>query len=203
MSVFSATPVRYLITRGTLSPSNFQSEKNHLLETVSLAVEARIELVQIREKSLPGRQLFELAVEAAIAVRGSDTMLFINERFDIAVAAGADGVHLTSTSIPADRVRENVPAGFLIGVSCHDLSEVCRAKDGGADFALFGPVFRTPGKGEPIGLGELTDVCSSAAPFPVIAIGGIDVSNAGSVVESGAAGYAAIRYLNQFVRMAR
>jgi thiamine-phosphate pyrophosphorylase len=197
------SPVRYLITPGSLTSSNFDSENDLLLETLRLAVKAGIELVQIREKSLPARYLFELAAEAAAMARGSNTRVLLNERFDIAIAAGLDGVHLTSTSISVERVRENVPDGFLIGVSTHSTSEVAAARDSGADFALLGPIFATPGKGDPIGLEELGSICGSVAPFPVIGVGGIDASNSQAVIDSGAAGYAAIRYLNDFVRMAR
>ena len=127
----------------------------------------------------------------------------VNERFDIAIAAGADGVHLTSRSIPVSEVRANVPDDLLIGVSAHRRSEVTAARNRGADLALFGPVFATPGKGDLVGLEEFVTVCREAAPFPVIGIGGIDGANAESVLNAGAAGYAAIRYLNEFVRMAR
>ena len=196
-------PVRYLISSGSLTSTNFNSEKVRLLETLRLAVEAGIELVQIREKLLSARHLFELAVDAAAIVGGTSTRVLLNERFDIAIAAGLDGVHLTSTSISVERVRENVPDGFLIGVSTHSTSAVAAARDSGADFALLGPVFATPGKGDPIGSEELGSICGSVAPFPVIGVGGIDASNSQAVIDSGAAGYAAIRYLNDFVRMAR
>jgi thiamine-phosphate pyrophosphorylase len=196
-------PVRYLITRGSLTSFNFHTEKDLLLETLRLAVDARIELVQIREKSLPAMLMFELAVDAAAIVRGTSTRVLQNERFDIALAAGLDGVHLTSTSIPVERVRGNVPDGFLIGVSAHSELEIKAARDKGANFSLLGPVFATPGKGDPIGSEEFGSICRSTAQFPVIGVGGVDGSNCQSVVNSGAAGYAAIRYLNDFVRMSR
>lgn len=203
MSSLFEEPIRYLITPGSLTSSNFQSGKLHLLETLHLAVEAGIELVQIREKSLPARHLFDLAVEAATIARGGRTRILVNERFDIAVAADLDGVHLTSTSIPVERVRANVPDGFFIGVSTHTESEIEAARDGRADFGLLGPIFETPGKGEPLGLDKFGAICRSFGRFPVIAVGGVDASNCHSVIDSGAAGYAAIRYLNDFVRMAR
>jgi thiamine-phosphate diphosphorylase len=196
-------PVRYLITPGLLTSTNFHTEKEYLLETIRLTVAAGIELVQIREKSLPARHLFELAVDAAAIVSGTTTRVLLNERFDIAVAAGLDGVHLTSTSIPVERVRANVPNGFLIGVSTHSESEIGSAREGGADFALLGPVFPTPGKGGPMGVDDFGSICRAAEPFPVIGVGGIDGSNVDDVLGAGAAGYAAVRYLNDFVRMAR
>jgi thiamine monophosphate synthase len=107
------SPVSYLVTSGSLTSSNFHSEKDHLLKTVRLAIGADIELVQIREKLLPARYLFELASEAAAMARGSNTRLLLNERFDIAEAAGLDGVHLTSTSIPASLLTAHLRSSPL------------------------------------------------------------------------------------------
>ena len=119
------------------------------------------------------------------------------------MAAGADGVHLTSTSIPAGRVRSNVPDGFLIGVSAHTRAEVESARRGGADFAMLGPIFVTLDKDEPLGLLELRDIASIVKPFPVIGIGGIEQATSEEVIAAGAAGFASIRYLNDFVRITR
>ena len=199
MSTFPQSPIRYLITRGDLTESNFSTEKHNTLAVVRSAVNVGIELIQLREKSLDGGSLFELARAAAKLTAGSGTRLLVNERFDIALAAGANGVHLTSRSLPADAVRNVVPQGFLIGKSTHSKDEVLEALVAGADFALFGNVFATPGKGEPAGLGMLFDICASISPFPVIAVGGIDGSNSDSVIDAGAAGFASIRYLNEFV----
>jgi len=140
--------------------------------------------------------VFELAVDLAAVVRGSATRLLINDRADIAAAAGADGVQLTSTSLPVDVVREAFGAGMLIGVSTHSIEEVRQAESGGADFAVFGPVFETPGKPHAQGVDQLTNASTSVAPFPVIAIGGIDAGNVSSVLSAGASGFAAIRALN-------
>ena len=199
MSTLPKRPIRYLITRGNLNPSNFSTEKLKTLETVRFAVERGIEMVQIREKSLEGRDLFELTLQAVKLAGAGDARILVNERFDVAVAAGADGVQLTSTSIPVEYVRSAVPQGFLIGVSTHSEREVLNAKAVGADFAVFGNVFATPGKGEPAGVGGLSSLCGAAGKFPVIAVGGIDESNIDSVIDAGAAGFASIRYLNEFV----
>jgi thiamine-phosphate pyrophosphorylase len=164
-------------------------------------VTAGIEIVQIREKRLPSRLLFELVRHASELTSGSSTRLLVNERFDIAIAAGADGVHLTSTSVPLEQVRASVPTEFIIGVSSHSSAEVVAAKDAGADYAMLGPIFETPGKVDPLGLGELERVCRSVAEFPVVAVGGIDASNETAVFAAGAAGVAAIRYLNDFVKI--
>lgn len=201
MSFPSGRPVRCLITTGDCTSSNFQTQAKFVLETIRLAVEAGLEMVQIREKLLPTRLLFDLATGASGIIRGSRTKLLINERFDVALASDADGVHLTSTSIPVAQVRASVPQGFIVGVSTHSEPEVAAAKDAGADFAFFGPVFTTPSKDDSKGLWELELACRSVSPFPVLAIGGIDGSNQAQVLSIGAAGFAAIRDLNDFVRI--
>lgn len=202
MSFPSGRPVRCLITTGDCTSSNFQTQAKFVLETIRLAVEAGLEMVQIREKLLPTRLLFDLATGASGIIRGSRTKLLINERFDVALASGADGVHLTSTSMPIAHVRANVPRDFIVGVSTHSAYEVAGAKDAGADFAIFGPVFPTPGKENAVGLGTLAQICSGFTPFPILAIGGIDEGNQASVLSAGASGFAAIRYLKHFVRIA-
>ena len=156
-------------------------------------------LFQIREKSLPARVLYELTSRAAEITRATQTRLLVNDRVDIARAAGADGVHLTTRSLPADVVRRICGAEFLIGVSTHSLEEARAARDAGADFVVFGPVFETESKrgfGEPQGLDKLRQVASELRDFPVLAIGGISLENFGACLEAGASGVAAIRLLN-------
>lgn len=203
MSFFSGRTVRCLITEGLCTAPNFSVLRNTVLDTVRLAVEAQIELVQIREKLLPTRLLFDLTAAAARLVQSSGTKLLINERFDVALAARADGVHLTSASIPVARVRECVPSTFIIGVSTHSRLEVTDAKAGGADYVLFGPIFPTPGKELVKGLDELQMVSSRVSPFPVLAVGGVNTGNHELALKAGAGGIAAIRYLNDFVRIAK
>ena len=192
-----------LITPGLADPTNFSIQKAEILKAVELAVEAGIEMLQVREKRLPARHLFELVRDATTLVAGTTARLLVNERFDIATAAGADGVHLTSASTPVDVVRQSLPSGFLIGVSAHTAEGVVAANDAGADYAMIGPVFATPGKGEPLGVDGLERVCRLASPFPVVAVGGIDAANEAAVTNAGAAGVAAIRYLNDFVRLGK
>ncbi|MEQ1762455.1 MAG: thiamine phosphate synthase [Pyrinomonadaceae bacterium] len=201
MIAFPVSRFRILITPGLADSSHFSIQRTEILETVELAVAAGIEMVQIREKQLPARPLFDLVREAATLTSGTETRLLVNERFDIALAAGADGVHLTSTSMPVDLVRGSVPPGFIIGVSTHSSEEVATAEESGANYAMLGPIFATPGKDDPIGLDELARVSRAVSPFRVVAVGGIDASNAASVIEAGAEGVAAIRYLNDFVRI--
>ena len=194
MSLDLSRPLVYLITKGECDASNYAAASQQILDITRVAVESGVDLIQVREKRLGGRLLFELTQGVAAIVRGSGTKLLVNDRLDVAVATGADGVHLTSRSITAEVVRSHAPPNFLIGVSCHsheDLSAVA-----GADLALFGPVFASPGKGGGVGLKALADVCNDAKDLPIIAIGGIDTTNYHDILEAGAAGLAAIRALN-------
>ena len=184
-------PITYPITSGKTTPQTISDT----LRFVRAAVEAEVVLLQIREKSLPARVLYELATRAADITRDSKTRLLINDRADIARAAGADGVHLTSQSLPAGVVRRTFGSEFLIGVSTHSLDEARAARDGGADFVVFGPVFETESKrgfGAPQGLDKLRQVADELRGFPVLAIGGISLENAGACFDAGASGVAAI-----------
>ena len=195
MSFRLGRPALYLITRGELTPANFHTRKSEVLDAISVAVQEKVELVQVREKLIDTRRLFSLVRDARSITQGSRTRLLVNDRADVAAAAAADGVHLTSTSIPASVIKKNF-SELIIGVSTHTADEVNAARSNGADFALFGPIFETPGKGEPAGINVLGDICAAAHEFPVLAIGGIDETNFQDVLEAGAAGFAAIRSLN-------
>ncbi len=166
------------------------------LEVIRAAIGNSVPLIQIREKQLSARELYKLSSAAVKATENTDTKILVNERFDVAIHAGADGVHLPSFAFGADDVRRVAGPKFLIGVSCHSADDVRVAKDSGADYATLGPVFASPGKGPPIGIEAFASVLCDVAPFPVIALGGIDASNYRTVIDTGAAGFAAIRYLN-------
>jgi thiamine-phosphate pyrophosphorylase len=194
------TPAACLITTGESTAENFTDTKKEILETIRLAAEAGISLIQIREKQLPARLVWELARDAAAMTSRTGAKLLINDRADIAVAAGADGVHLPSNSIPVEIVRRYFPVDLIIGVSAHSLDEVLAARAEGADFAAFAPVFSTPGKGVAQGLNELERVRDAVGEFPILALGGIDETNFESVLTAGAAGFAAIRALNDQAR---
>lgn len=185
----------YLITDGKASSRNFSEKRIQILDLVKAAVEAEISLVQIREKRLSARKVFELASEAAEFAKNSNTKILVNDRADIALAAKADGVQLTENSLSAAIIRAAFPKDFMIGVSTHSIEKTEEAKRDGADFALFGPIFETPGKGGPKGLEELRAVCEKVKPFRVVAIGGIDETNYREVLQI-ADGFAAIRFLN-------
>lgn len=189
-------PIIYLITKGEATASNFPFARREILDIIRVAVEEKVSLVQLREKNLTARLLFELTVEAAAITNGSATRLLVNDRADIAFAAKADGVHLAANSLPAAVIRRHFPKDFIIGVSTHTIETAMNASVNGADFVVFGPVFVTPDKSQPQGVAKLAEVCEKLRPFPVLGLGGIDESNVLSVLEAGASGFAGIRALN-------
>ena len=178
-----------------------------LLDVIRAAAAAGVDWVQIREKDLPARELFTLVKEAVAlasvrpgSIRPRSIKVIVNDRLDVALAAGAAGVHLGHASAPAHEVVSwcragNAPADFLVGVSCHSLGGAQEAQSAGASYTYFGPIYETPSKipfGKPHGLEELAQV-ASAVTIPVIAIGGVNASNAPDCLRAGAAGIAAIR----------
>ena len=194
-------PIIYPITSGETTAQTTPDDPrfSNILRLVQAAVAAKVSLFQIREKSLPARVLYELTVRAVEITRGSHTRLLINDRSDVARAAGADGVHLTTHSLPAQVVRSISGAEFLIGVSTHSLQAARDAAKAGADFVVFGPVFETESKrvyGAPLGFEKLREVTNELREFPVVAIGGITIENVEQCFAAGASGVAAIRLLN-------
>ncbi len=196
MKLQSVKPIIYVITKGEATDANLAETGRQIIDLVRAAVAENISLIQIREKNLSARSLFELTETAAAITRGSRTQLLVNDRADIALAARASGVHLTAESLPIAAVRDFAPPGFLVGISAHTPEEVFSAERLGADFALYGPVFETPGKGQPVGADSLAAVSSVVPNFCVIGVGGINASNWQSVLAAGAAGCASIRWLN-------
>lgn len=165
-----------------------------LLEQVAAAARAGVHLIQIRERDLDARALTRIVAAAVDAVRGTSARVLVNDRTDVALAAGAHGVHLRGDSAPAARVREIVPPGFLIGRSVHSVDEARQAAGaGGLDFLMFGTVFETVSKEgvKPAGASALAEVVA-ATPIPVLAVGGITVERLTAVAKAGAAGFAAI-----------
>jgi thiamine-phosphate pyrophosphorylase len=161
---------------------------------VRQAVEAGVNLVQLRQKELPAGKLLELGRRLMPAVRGNGAALVVNDRLDVAMALEADGVHLGGGSLPVDAVRRLVGDEMLVGASVHSREQAMRAEGEGADYLVLGTIFETashPGRA-PSGTELLSEVVS-AVRIPVIAIGGINVRNACSVMAAGAAGVAVIR----------
>ena len=190
--------VCYVTDRKALSAAPGEQTRL-LLEKMESAARAGVDWIQIREKDLCGRELADLVREALRRIPHACRIL-LNDRLDVAIAAGAGGVHLAESSLPVADAKRLVAgkaggADFLIGVSVHSLASARAAAHGGADYAIFGPVFETPSKaafGRPQGLAQLGNVCANVA-MPVLAIGGITTGRVRECIEAGAAGVAAVR----------
>ncbi len=177
-----------------------------LLKKIAEASRAGVDLIQVREKDLPSRKLEALVHASIRVVRDNSsepaTRLLMNSRSDIALACGADGVHLRSEDIsPLDVWKIWIEAGNssrpLVSVSCHTVAEVASAESAGADFAVFAPVFEK--KDSPAtkaaGLDQLREACRRK--IPVLALGGVTMENAAACIDAGAAGIAAIRLFQE------
>ena len=163
------------------------------VEQAREAADAGVDLIQVREGDLGAGALSALVADILRATRGSGTRVVVNDRVDVAMACGADGVHLRGDSVPASRVRDVAPAGFLIGCSVRGPDDARRAA-ASADYLIAGTVFPTtskPGMTGCLGLTGLAGIVS-AVKVPVLAIGGMSVQRAGEVAAAGAAGLAAI-----------
>ncbi len=199
----------YYITDRSQFPGDEAARRIRLLETITQALRCGVDLIQLREKDLPPHQL-EILAREAIQLRTETqkpkTAFLINSRTDIALACRAEGVHLRSDDISASEVRKiwnpsdaGTTAPAMVGVSCHTRAEVARAAQGGADFAVFGPVFEKANTekmdSRPVGLDALHEAC--AEKIPVVALGGITLENAAACVQAGASGIAGIRLFQQ------
>jgi thiamine-phosphate pyrophosphorylase len=190
-------PISCLITEGKLTDETYDEAIAGLLAVLKSAIEEGVSLIQLREKNLSARRLEHLAAELANLRADSETRLLVNDRADVAVATGCDGVHLSGRSMRPEVVRAAFGSGLLIGASVHSAKEAETAVSSGAvDFVQFGPIFASPGKGEGVGLEKLAEACRVAGDVPVVAVGGIDESNVADVLAAGAAGFAAIRAMN-------
>ena len=178
----------YLVTDRT------QTRGNPLSLVVEQCLEAGLRALQLREKDLPALELLELAQSLHGLTQKFGAKLFINDRADVALAIGAEGIQRTSHSLPTAAIRLVAGAGRLIGVSVHSLEEARTAQAEGADFVVFGPVYDTPSKrpyGPPQGQDALAR-CTSAVSIPVFAIGGITPARVSTVRAAGARGVAVI-----------
>jgi len=196
-------PLIYLITDGEMTAQNFSQKKSQTLELIEIAAQNNISLIQIREKKLSARLVFEIARAAVKITQNTGTKLLVNDRADIALAANADGVHLTARSLSAGAIRRAFPKDFIIGVSTHTIEEAGNGKNQTADFVTFSPIFSTPNKDKLQEIKNLREVCEKLKPFPVIALGGIDETNFQQTLDAGAKGIAAIRLLNDVERLSR
>jgi thiamine-phosphate pyrophosphorylase len=191
----------YITDRSQFSGTATENE-GRLLEKISECAAAGIDFIQLREKDLSTRELEKLASRAVAAIPvGSRTRLLINSRTDVALAAGAHGVHLPAEDLLASDVRAVwARAGIsapVIGVSTHSPTETAAAEAHGADFVVFAPVFEKDGVPNPRGLQDLHEACRRprihGTPMPVLALGGISLENVWQCLAAGAAGIAAIR----------
>jgi thiamine-phosphate pyrophosphorylase len=167
-----------------------------LLGTIERALADGVDWIQIREKDLSARDLCALVRRVRELPNPRSTEFLVNTRVDIALATGADGVHLSGNSIAPCELRRLVPAGFLIGVSTHTIDEIRSAESEGADFAVFSPIF-TPisksGYGPPVGLAKLREA-ANAVRMPVLALGGVTLETAPACLAAGAAGIAGVSW---------
>lgn len=155
-------------------------------------MDAGVDLIQVRERDLDAAPLAALVAELLAVTRGTPTRLVLNDRLDVALACGADGVHLRGDSIPVAAARRLAPAGFLIGRSVHGVDEAVRAA--GADYLIAGTVFPSASKPEEaqrLGVEGLRAIVE-AVDVPVLAIGGIAGDRIDRIAAAGAAGFAAI-----------
>jgi thiamine-phosphate pyrophosphorylase len=199
-------PLLYYITDCNQFPGNRKEKEQRMLAKITECAAAGVDYIQLREKDLNIRALEVLANQAMAALPGgSQTKLLINSRTDVALACGAHGVHLPANDLSTSAARAifmriSGPAP-VIGVSAHSIAEVSSTEADGASFAVFAPVFEKAGESSPKGLEQLRKAChrpkTSGAPIPVLALGGITLTNARQCLEAGAAGIAAIRLFQQ------
>lgn len=202
----------YYITDRTYFPGDETERRRALLAKIAEAARCGVDYIQLREKDLSTRELEDLGLEAMRIIREpgtgkskqSEIRLLINSRTDVALAVGADGVHLRSEDVSAaavqtvvERFHGNNKERFLIAASCHAPLEVERTAREGADFAVFGPVFEKQilPRVWPVGLDGLREACRSS--IPVLALGGVTLENASACLKAGAAGIAGIRLFQE------
>ena len=208
----------YYITDRSQFPGDEGARRHALLAKAAEAARAGVDYIQLREKDLSARELETLARQVVAAVRENSpsTRLLINSRTDVALAAGADGVHLRADDVATHEVRQVLEVSahrplttdrFLVAASCHTAVDVFHAESEAADFAVFAPVFEKKdapvfekpafeqNHTQPTGLAALREACR--AKIPVLALGGVNLENAASCRNAGAAGIAAIRLFQE------
>ncbi len=165
-----------------------------LTDIIRQAVEGGVGTVQLREKDLKTRDLYNLAKEAREITWKKDVKLIINDRVDVAIAVGADGVHLGWQSLGIDIVRRMIGQDKLVGFSAHSLKDAESAEKSGADYVSISPIFNTTHKDfivKPFGVDKIGKI-KELVNIPVVALGGINENNVDEVLENGADGVAVI-----------
>jgi len=190
---------------GRSSPGRFRlllitdrrATRRPLAETVAAAVDGGVTAVMVRAPDADAEELLSMTLDLEPSVRGGGALLLVNDMVDVAIAAGADGVHLKRTSVNVAEARRQLGPDRVVGVSTHAPEEVESAFEDGADYVVFGPVFPTPSKTgifDPRGP-ELYHRVVRAAPGPVLALGGIDLDSLDRLAGGPVPGVAAIRAL--------
>jgi thiamine-phosphate pyrophosphorylase len=171
-----------------------QTGRRDLVEVLAQALAGGVRAIQLREKDLDTIEVYRLGERLLSMTRKAGAVLIVNDRVDVAMALGADGVHLTRKSLHPKEARALVGPGMLLGISCHSLADVREAVEGGVDFLVLGPIYETPSKtpyGAPLTpaiLPQARAICS----VPILAIGGINATRVPEVIQAGADGVAAI-----------
>lgn len=178
----------YLVT------DRHQTNGRPLLRLIEEALDAGVRAVQLRERELAVRDLFFLAEKVRILTEKAGALLIINNRMDVCLAVGADGVHLRSDHFPMSIVRAKLGPDRLIGTSCHSVADVMASELGGADFVVLGPIYDTFSKrpyGAPFGK-EIIQDSRSCTSVPILGIGGVQLERVSEVIQAGASGVAMI-----------
>lgn len=188
-------PLLCLVTSGELSAADGAAGLHRFTDGIHRAAEAGVDLIQIREPRVDDRTLVDCVRRAVDLAAGTTARVLVNARLDVAIAAGAAGVHLRGDSMSAADARSIAPDGFLIGRSVHSTAGAIEAeRGGGCDYLIFGTVYPTRSKPDAhrvAGIAGLRDVCASTR-LPVLAIGGVSIERIREVAAAGAAGIAAI-----------
>lgn len=170
--------------------TDFPSYGDETLALIETLVRAGVEAVQVRAEALTDRELFAVTSALVGRLSGTTAVVIVNDRLDVALAAGAHGVHLGHDDLPLPQARRLAPAGFLVGATCRDADDARRARQHGADYAGVGPVYPTAtktGLPAPIGLDRLGE---AAQVLPAVAVSGIDADRVSEVMATGAHGVA-------------
>ena len=198
MSLARSSRTICIVTRGRGAPGS--EERTRLLGRLAAAAHAGADMIQIRERQFDDRSLLRFAEDVIEAVRPAGARVLVNDRLDIALASGADGVHLKSDGPPVRDVRRIVPDRFAIGRSVHTDDEARAVESaGGCDYLFFGTVFRSASKPDDhvlAGIDGLRRICAIVS-LPVVAIGGVSIGRVPEMVAAGAAGIAAISLFSE------